>query len=244
MVDIRPNFFKPPSPCVTCPRNEAGFCGAILTDAERSGASGASDWQTHRVVRAGMPITRAHQVTEDAFVLCQGWAFRFMNLPSGRRQILSFVLPGDLFSISSIFDHRAPHSVRALTDVQICGMKRAEVQSRLFVNASAVTALGKLCSERERAVDNMLAAVAHASAEERIAHLLLHLIARIAAQSVVNDETNPFPLRQQHIADAVGLTSVHVSRSLGSLRERGILSLSVGMLRVFDQRELERLGSL
>ena len=216
----------------------------ILAETERAAAAVTPDWQAHRVVRAGMPVTRAHQVSEDLFVLCQGWAFRFMNLPSGRRQILNFILPGDVFSISSIFEDRVPHSVRALTDVQICGMTRTEVQSRLFASPSNLRTLGKLCSESEGAADNLLAVVGHCSAEERIAHLLLHLTTRIAAQTVIKDETYPFPLRQQHIADAVGLTSVHISRSLGSFRERGILSLAGGMLRVLDLPELERLGSL
>ncbi len=67
---------------------------------------------------------------------------------------------------------------------------------------------------------------------------------RIAEQTVIRENRYPLPLRQQHIAEAVGLTAVHVSRILGTLRERGILDLSNGVLEVLNMRELQRLCSL
>jgi CRP/FNR family transcriptional regulator len=82
------------------------------------------------------------------------------------------------------------------------------------------------------------------SAEERIAYLFLHLTQRIAARSVIREQRYPFPLRRQHIADAVGLTAVHVSRVLSLFRERGLVELSDGVLKVFNLPELQRIGSL
>ncbi len=82
------------------------------------------------------------------------------------------------------------------------------------------------------------------SAEERIAYLFLNLISRISARTMVRDQRYPFPVRQQHIADAVGLTPVHVSRVLGLFRDRRILSLSEGVLHVADFQQLERIGCL
>ncbi len=82
------------------------------------------------------------------------------------------------------------------------------------------------------------------SAEERIAYLFLDLITRISARTAVRDQRYLLPLRQQHIADAIGLTSVHVSRVLSLFRDRGILSLSDGVLHVTDFQQLERIGSL
>ena len=82
------------------------------------------------------------------------------------------------------------------------------------------------------------------SAEERIAYLFLHLMQRIAARSVIREQRYPFPLRQQHIADAVGLTPVHMSRVVSLFRERGLVELSDGVLKVFNLPELQRIGSL
>jgi CRP-like cAMP-binding protein len=90
----------------------------------------------------------------------------------------------------------------------------------------------------------MLTSLGQRSAEERIAHLFLHLMQRIAAQSVTREQRYRLPLRQQHIADAVGLTPVHVNRVLGQLRDRGIVELSDGTLQIVNLPELERIGSL
>jgi hypothetical protein len=81
-------------------------------------------------------------------------------------------------------------------------------------------------------------------AEERIAYLFLHLIGRIEVRRVIREGRYPFPLRQQHIADGVGLTTVRVSRVLSDFRERAIMALSEGVLEILDFPELERMGSL
>ena len=105
-------------------------------------------------------------------------------------------------------------------------------------------ALAASCFAEGDAADKSLTALGQYSAEERIAYLLLHLMRRIAARSVIREQRYPFPLRQQHIADAVGLTPVHVSRVLSLFRERGIFVLSDGALQVGNLTELERIGSL
>jgi CRP/FNR family transcriptional regulator len=191
-----------------------------------------------------MQIATRNQISEDVFLLCDGWGFRFFQLPDRRRQILNFLLPGDLFSATSVFDERFHFSVKALTEIQISGMRRAEVQARLATNPGILTALAKFCIAETEAADRMQTALGQYSAEERIAYLLLHLMQRIAARSVIREQRYPFPLRQQHIADAVGLTSVHVSRIFGLFRERRILALSEGVLQVFNLPELERIGLL
>jgi CRP-like cAMP-binding protein len=105
-------------------------------------------------------------------------------------------------------------------------------------------ALAKSGVVEVEAAERMQTALGQYSAEERIAYLLLHLTRRIAARSVTREQRYPFPLRQQHIADAVGLTPVHVSRVLSLFRDRGIVGLSDGILQVFHPHELERIGSL
>lgn len=216
----------------------------MLGKAGQPVSEGSEGWQHHRVVAAGKHIVAKSQSSPDVFVLCGGWGFRFLQLADGRRQILSFLLPGDLFSVASVFEDRFHFSVKALTAVQISGMRRSEVQLRLAESPSVVMALAKACSEEAETSDRFMAALGQCSAEERIAFLLLHLMKRIAARNVIREQHYPFPLRQQHIADAVGLTSVHVSRVLGAFRDRHIVELSNGVLKVSDFDELRQLGSL
>jgi CRP-like cAMP-binding protein len=233
------------SPCVTCPHRDLGFCGALLEKRfEEPHSRQGANWQHYRTVPPGKQIAARNQTSEDVFVLCDGWGFRFFQLPDGRRQILNFLLPGDLFSATSVFKQRFHFSVSALTEIQISGMRRAEIQSRLAINPGILTALAKSCIAETEAADEMLTALGQRSAEERIAYLFLHLMRRIATRSVIREQRYPFPLRQQHIADAVGLTPVHVSRVLSLFRDRGIVELSDGFLKLFNLPELERIGSL
>jgi CRP/FNR family transcriptional regulator len=211
---------------------------------EESLSHQGANWQHHRIVPAGKQVVTRNQLSEDVFLLCGGWGFRFFQLPNGRRQILNFLLPGDLFSATSVFEERFHYSVKALTEIQISGMRRAEVQTRLAANPSILTALASVCVIETRAGDEMQTALGQRSAEERIAYLFIHLMRRIAARSVIREQRYSFPLRQQHIADAVGLTPVHVSRVLSLFRNRGIVELSDGALQVGNLPELEHIGSL
>jgi CRP-like cAMP-binding protein len=107
-----------------------------------------------------------------------------------------------------------------------------------------ITALAESCAAETYSSDGLMTALGQRSAEERIAYLFLHLMQRIAARSVIRDQRYRLPLRQQHIADAVGLTSVHVSRVIGLFRDQGLVEFSSGILQVLNLPELKRIGSL
>lgn len=230
--------------CVTCPYRETGFCGTLLgSAAEDPKTDRQPGWQHLVAARAGGQIAIRNQISEDVFVLCRGWAYRYFQLSDGRRQILRFLLPGDLFSPMAIFERAFHFSVKALTEVRVSGFARSEIRARCAANPGLQMAIANSCVAETRDAAELLTALGQLSAEERIAYLLLHLMQRIAARNVISEQRYPFPLRQQHIADAVGLTPVHVSRVLSLFRDRYILALSEGVLKVFDLPELERIGT-
>jgi CRP-like cAMP-binding protein len=231
--------------CVTCPNRETGLCGTLLgPGSEDSKSERKSDWQRFAAARAGEQIAVRNQVSNDVFVLCAGWAFRYFQLSDGRRQILQFLLPGDIFSPVTIFEKAFHFSVKALTQVRLSAFARAEIRARCAANSSVQWAIAKACVAETHHAAELSTALGQLSGEERIAYLLLHLMPRIAARNVIREQRYPFPLRQQHIADAVGLTPVHVSRVFSQFRERRILAMSEGMLTVSNPAELEKIGSL
>lgn len=229
--------------CVTCPNRLTGFCGALLGSDEQSN-SDPPGWQRFSVVEAGAQIATRRQECGDVLVLCAGWAFRYFQFADGRRQILQFLLPGDVVSPATIFEGSYLFSAKALTEVVIAGFLRSEVRERCATRAGVQTVIAKCGVAETRDAAELATVLGRCSAEERIAYLLLRLMRRIAAGSVIRDESYPLPLRQQHVADAVGLTAVHVSRIFSLFRERGILMLSDGVLKVMDRPRLEQIGSL
>ena len=236
---------NPASVCVTCLHRETGFCRTLFgAPSEDTKTAGEPGWQHFFGARAGSQIAARNHASEDVFVLCAGWAFRYFQLADGRRQILKFLLPGDLFSSTTIFEKAFHFSVKALTAVQVSGFSRSEIRARCAVDPDVQGAIAKSCVIDTHDATELQTSLGQCSAEERIAHLLLHLMPRIAARNVIREQRYPFPLRQQHIADAVGLTPVHVSRVLGLFRERRLLELSEGYLKVINAAELEGIGSL
>jgi CRP-like cAMP-binding protein len=231
----------PASTCVTCPHRETGFCGSLFGSPSGDSKTGR---QYFARARGGEQIVVRNRAYDDVFVLCAGWAFRYYQLSDGRRQILKFLLPGDLFSSMAIFEGTFQFSVKALTDAQVSGFSRSEIGTKCLANPGVQSAIANSCIADSRDATELLTALGQLSAEQRIAYLLLHLMQRVAARNVIREQRYPFPLRQQHIADAVGLTSVHVSRVFGLFRDRRILSVSEGVLQVFNHPELERIGSL
>jgi CRP-like cAMP-binding protein len=230
--------------CVTCP-NTHGICGALLqSSSQELHLQQQPGCRRFRTARAGDQVLTQNQTSEDVFVLCSGWAFRFFQLPDGRRQILGFLLPGDLFSLTTVFSGRVRFSVAALTEIQFSGFRRPDLLSGRPINVDIAAALAGLCVTASGAADEMLTVLGQRSAEERIAYLFLHLMQRLEGQCIIREHRYRLPLRHRHIADAVGLTPVHVSRVLGHFRSRGIVEFSDGILQVFDVRELQRIGSL
>jgi CRP/FNR family transcriptional regulator, anaerobic regulatory protein len=177
-------------------------------------------------------------------VLCAGWAYRYIQLADGRRQILGFLLPGDLLSMLNLFEPQSQFAVAALTDVQISRFERHCVRARGAMSDRLQLVLESACRDEHADAIRLITVLGKCSAEERIAYLLTHLARRLRARSVIRGQGYPFPLRLRHIADALGLTPVHVSRVLSHFRDRGLCVVSNGVLNVLDQSELERLSTV
>lgn len=179
-------------------------------------------------------IYMAGEPTDNIVVICSGWAARVMRLPDGRRQILSYLLPGDIISTESLFRDSLNYHVQSLTDVHYSRIRRTDVAEGLKRDWSLLSFIADMmCNEREEA-DELLADVGQRVADERIARLILRLIRRMSARGLATENAFSFPLRQQHIADTVGLTPVHVSRIISALRKQGILSVARGELQIVD----------
>src|SRR5258708_7441056 len=226
-------------PCFDCSLWACGLFKPITTN--ELGAINEIK-RDHLVLPAGAEIIRAGEDSPEIYTLYSGWAFRFKTLPSGRRQILNFLLPGDLVGLQAAMFEAAQHGIEALTDVELCLLPRHKVWE-LFGQmpelAFDVTWLG---AREESHVDENLLSAGQRSAAERIAALIVLLYKRADALSLVTDQTFSFPLSQQHIADALGLSLVHTNKTLARLRRMGMYTQANGSLTLTNPHVLERVA--
>jgi CRP-like cAMP-binding protein len=227
---------------VTCFECALRACGLFKPVSQNELAVINDIKRDHLALPAGTEIIRAGEESLELYTLYSGWAFRFKNLPDGRRQILNFLLPGDLLGLQAAMFDAAQHGIEALTDVELCLLPRQKIW-HLFGQmpelAFDVTWLG---ARGESHVDENLLSAGRRTAAERIAALIIILYKRADALALVADHTFAFPLTQQHIADALGLSLVHTNKTLARLRRLGMYTQTNGSLTLSNPRVLERVA--
>lgn len=191
-----------------------------------------------RRVKAKRLVYREGEPVDVVYTLHEGWAFRFRLLGDGRRQILSFLLPGSPIGLPLHASSRAHFSVQALTDVTLCGFDRGELAEYLESIGNGLSSIETCYARLCEAGDERLVDLGRRSARERVASLILDLRGRLVGPGKAANGKIHFPLKRQHIADALGLTPVHVGRVLGQLVEDKIVSLDRDSLSVLDDKAL------
>lgn len=193
-------------------------------------------------LETGATILREGESSELLFTLRAGWAFRYRTLPDGRRQILSFLLPGDFIGLQAELSGHLPHGVETLTPVRLCVFPRNELWDLYRGFPGLAYDLTWLSAHEELIVDENLLSVGRRSAMERIATLLVHLYKRARSVGEGDESGVNFPLNQQHIADALGLSLVHTNKSLRRLHAYGLHEMSANRLRILRVEALQRLA--
>jgi len=195
-----------------------------------------------RRVEAGSSIIDEHRPSPQLFTLYSGWAFRYKTLSDGRRQILSFLLPGDFLGLQDEFAEGQTHGVEAVTDVTLCAFSRDRLWDLFHAQPKLGYDITWLAAREEKMVDDNLVTTGRRNAGERVAMLLMHLYRRAQRVGMVRDGWVEFPFNQQHIADALGLSLVHTNKTLRRLQRLGLYKIDAGWLRIMEPHALETLG--
>jgi CRP-like cAMP-binding protein len=163
-------------------------------------------------------------------------------LGDGRRQIVDFAVPGDLCDLNLFILDRMDHAIGAITALSVAEISRDAFHRVVTTYPNITTALWwqELVSKsihREWIVN-----LGQRSAQERIAHLFCEMFLRLESVGLTNGLFCDFPPTQTDIADATGLTPVHVNRTIQELRRVGLITLERHKLSIPDMRELQRAG--
>ena len=178
----------------------------------------------------------------DCHVVLTGLAYRYKMLPDGERQIMAFLVPGDLCDAEIFILKEMDHSVGALTPTTTALISGEMMRKMLRETSSlgealwwgTMTDLGVL---RERIVDH-----GRRDARERIAHLLYEMLIRYRMVGLTTDNSFRFPITQTDLADATGLTPVHANRMLQSLRADKFIEWKGETVTVLSPGRLKKLA--
>jgi CRP-like cAMP-binding protein len=165
--------------------------------------------------------------------LLSGWAMRQRILIDGQRQVVSFLVPGDLIGNCHHADALAATTTLAVTEITTCLAPVAVAGSAL------AEAYARSAALEEHYLIAQITRIGRLDAYDRIADWLLETRDRLAAVGLATENEFALPLTQELLADALGLTSVHVNRMLQELRRDGLLALQAGVIRFPDRRRLE-----
>ena len=193
-----------------------------------------------RHVRAGEVILDHETDGEECMTLFSGWAMRQRALKSGKVQITSFLMAGSFIDAGFELANGDGYSIEAITDVELCLFSAADLKKRFGANAVLSRALATLAQSEEALLFEHMTDIGRRSAMERLAHFLLETYTRQKMLGMAGNDYCPFPLRQHHLADAMGLSFEHVNRMLRELKEKGWVAISGGRLYIMDFASLGR----
>ncbi len=195
-----------------------------------------------QTVTAGEDLLVDGKRSHVAFVFRAGWAVRYKLLPDGRRQILNFVLPGDIVGFREYLFEVTAHSVGALTDLEVSTINPATLTKLFYEYPKLALALALSASREAAILEEQVVRIGRRNAYERMAHLFLELMQRLGMVGQANQGTFELPVTQEVLSDALGLSIVHVNRTLRKFRREKLLELANGRIVLKDRDALIRIA--
>lgn len=198
-----------------------------------------------RRVPARGVIQREGEVPNELYSLREGWAFRFKLLPDGRRQILRILMPGDFVTLQGLYQQPLWFSIKTITPVTLCAFDTKALADSIPNYEILYRRVEQFYATESMALDQRIIDLGRRSAVERMARLLLEIHKRFERRDEIDENGYfPFPLKQTHLADTLGLTPVHVSRVLTDLRNTGAITLESQKLRVDNRSRLTDIAAV
>ncbi|TKT80283.1 Crp/Fnr family transcriptional regulator [Aquamicrobium sp. LC103] len=189
-------------------------------------------------IPAGKEVVYQGQHGHAAYVLREGWACSYKRLIDGSRQIIDIGVPGDFLGLRSLLLRTSDQSFVTLTDVEVRRVVTSKLWDAFRKTPRLAGALLWAVSRDEAMVVEHLVSIGRRDALARTAHFLLELGARMRLVGRGSHDSYECPLSQSMLADALGMTAIHLNRVLRQLRESNLLVFREGVVRFIDREKL------
>jgi CRP-like cAMP-binding protein len=198
----------------------------------------------HRIrqLDAGGYLIREGEKPTQCMILTSGYAFRQKVTGDGSRQILAVCIPGDAVDLQNMFLKVSDHSVQLFTQAKVADVPREALQELVLTRPAIATAVIQLTLVEASILREWVVNVGRRDARERIAHVLCEFAVRLESRGLMADHGFELPMTQEQLADATGLTSVHVNRVLKGLETDGLISRQRRHIHYSNWRALQEAG--
>lgn len=195
-----------------------------------------------RRVSAGCALVREGDRPTECQLILQGLAYRHRTLDDGQRQIMSFEVPGDLCDLHGFLLGRADHAVATLTPCKVATLPHEVLADWLEARPAIARALWRGTLVDAAVFQVWLLGIARRTARGRVAHLLCEVLRRLQAVGLAEHDGGTLPIPPAEIADALGLSVVHVNRTLRHLHDEGLIALDDEQVTIDDLPGLQAAG--
>ena len=196
-----------------------------------------------RVVDGGKDLISQGENPTCVRLVMEGLACRYKSLPDGRRQIMALLLPGDFCDLQISLLTEMDHSIGTLTPCRIVEMSSEAVDRAAAAHPGIEQAFSWATLVDEAILREWLVSMGQRSADRQMAHLFCELLLRLQIVGLASDNAFAFPLTQEELGDILGLSGVHVNRTLKELRDRGLVTLKSGRLTLPRLKEIKEFSS-
>lgn len=195
-------------------------------------------------IPVGGEILRQGDSSVSLYTVLSGMAVRSVMMEDGRRQVISFVFPGDLVGLQSGIMGEARHSVTAVTEMVLCTFPRNKVWQLFKSQPARAYDMTWIAAVEEHFLGETVATLGQRDATQRVAWALVRIWRRLVAVRMQSDGAVPFPFRQHDLADALGLSVVHTNRVIVALRREGLAEINGRRLVMRDHARLSQVAQL
>lgn len=178
----------------------------------------------------------------NVFIVLEGWACRYKLLPEGGRQIMAFLMPGDFCDMHVAVLEEMDHTIGTITKARVAAVPRADMEKLVVATPALTHAFWRAQLIDEGTLRSWIVSMGRRGSVERVAHLMCELYVRAHSIGLASGDKLAFPLTQVVLADALGLTAVHINRVLRKLRTEGVMEIGRGMLVIKDSEKLSRIA--
>ena len=187
-----------------------------------------------RTYQPGADFIHQGQTYPSAMILVDGWLTSYKVLRGGGRQIIGVHVPGDILGLRSFLMQASDHNVEPITTVKIIALNTRDMMQAFSLSPRLGLAILVAGSGDEAIAVEHLVSLGRRDAMERTVHFMLELWTRLRLVGRAKSHSFDCPLAQFHLADALGLSTVHVNRVLREVRSRGLLTFRKGVVTFDD----------